>query len=319
MIDKIVQTIMESNKIGITFHESPDGDSLGSSLALLNALRAINKEAYIICKEKLPETFAYLPLSEEVDGNTIEPLKNTDCLITLDCGNIARLNCNADFENRSFKLINIDHHLSNDKFGDINYVDTKAASVGEIMYTLITAMNIEINNSIATGIYTSILTDTGSFRHSNTTSYTHKVVSDLIEKTGFDFSAIHRKIFDNKKMEMIKLQGLVINDMYLTLDKKVCVMKLTKEMLKKAGLEECDSSELISLGLKISGVEVAVLIKEKDNGIKGSLRSKEYVDVRKIAEGYGGGGHIRAAGLAMNASVKEAEELLLKDIEKELI
>jgi phosphoesterase RecJ-like protein len=319
MINEIIKMIMESNKIGITFHESPDGDSLGSSLALLNALRVINKSAYIICKERIPETFVFLPLSEEINGECTEPLQKTDCLITLDCGNVARLNCNADFQNRKFKIINIDHHLSNDKFGDINYVDTTAASVGEIMYKLIKKMNIQIDSSIATCIYTSILTDTGSFRHSNTTYYTHEIVSDLIRSTGVDFSSIHRKIFDNKKFAMIKLQGLVIDELYLTSAGRLCVMKLTQKMLEKVKLDECDSAELISIGLKISGVEAAILIKEKNIGIKASLRSKEYVDVRKIAEIYGGGGHIRASGLSMDVSIDEAEKLLIRDFEEELI
>ncbi len=318
MIKEIINMIMKSNKIAITFHESPDGDSLGSSLALLNALRSINKCAYIICKENIPETFEYLALSQEIDGSCSKILEGTDCLITLDCGSIARLNCNVDFSNRTFSLINIDHHISNDKFGDINYVDPGAASVGEIIYKLIKEMKIDINTDIAICIYTSILTDTGSFRHSNTTYTTHDIVSDLMKNIDFDFSLVHRKIFDNKKLPIIKLQGLVINNLYLACDGKVCVMKLTQEMLREVGLQQCDSAEFMSLGLKISSVEAAVLIKEKDKGIKASLRSNEYVDVRKIAENYGGGGHIRAAGLSMDVSVNQAEKLLIKDFQKEL-
>lgn len=318
MLKEIIEMIMKSNKIGITFHESPDGDSLGSSLSLLNALRSINKCVYIICKENIPETFSFLPLSEEIDGSCSKLLEGTDCVIALDCGNITRLNCYVDFENRKFNLINIDHHVSNDNYGDINYVDPVAASVGEIIYKLINQMKIGISTEIAMGIYTSILTDTGSFRHSNTTASTHDIVSNLMQKTHFDFSSIHRKIFDNKKLPIIKLQGLVINSLYLTNDSKLCVMKLTQEMLREVGLQQCDSAEFMSLGLKISSVEAAVLIKEKDKGIKASLRSKEYVDVRKIAENYGGGGHIRAAGLSMDVSVNEAEKLLIKDFKKEI-
>lgn len=318
MIKEIIEMIMKSKKIGITFHESPDGDSLGSSLALLNALRSIDKCVYIICKEKLPETFSFLNLSQEIDGSCPKLLVGTDCLITLDCGNIERLNCNINFENRNFNIINIDHHISNDKFGDINYVDIEASSVGEIVYKLIKKMGIDINTNIATCIYTSILTDTGSFRHSNTTYTTHDIVSDLMKKTKFDFSSIHRNIFDNKKLPIIKLQGLVINSLYLANDGKLCVMKLTQEMLREVGLEQCDSAEFMSLGLKISSVEAAVLIKEKSRGIKASLRSKQYADVRKIAENYGGGGHIRAAGLSMDVSVNEAERLLIKDFQQEL-
>lgn len=319
IIDEIIKAINESSKIAITFHESPDGDSIGSSLALLNALRKIKKESYIICKEKVPDVFSFLSRSEEIDGNCPSLTEGTDCLIALDCGNTPRLNCNVDFENRNFKIINIDHHLSNDKYGDINFVDTTAASVGEIMYKLIKAMNIEIDVDIASCIYTSILTDTGSFRHSSTTYVTHDIVSNLIKTTKLDFSAIHRKIFDNKEFSKMKLLGLVIDDMYLACNGKLCVMKLTLDMMKKAGVEDCDSAEIIYAGLKIGTVEAAFLIKEKEDCIKASLRSKEYVDVRKIAENYGGGGHIRASGLSMNKSIDEAEKLLLKDFENELM
>lgn len=318
IIDKIISVLMKSNKIFVTFHQSPDGDSLGSSLALVNGLRSINKSASIVSKEAIPENFLFLNLSNEIDGNIKDVPSDVDCLVTLDCGNIDRLNCDVNFDNRNFMVINIDHHLSNDYYGDINYVDTKAASVGEIIYKLLTEMKIDIDTKIAECIYTSILTDTGSFRHSNTTYNTHLIAGDLIN-TGLDFSSVHRKIFDNKKVEVIKLQGMVIDSLYIDKTKNICIMKLTKDMLCKAGIKECDSAELISIGLKIDTVEAAILLKETEDGVKVSLRSKNYIDVRKVAEKFGGGGHIRAAGLKIDASIEEVEKILLKELEKELI
>lgn len=317
ILNEIVDLLMKSNRIAVTFHESPDGDSLGSSLALVNALRSINKDIYIISKEQIPETFSFLPLSNEIDGNCTKFKENTDCFVALDCGNIARLNANIDWDNKKFTVINIDHHLSNDKFGDFNLVDTKAAAVSEIIYRIIKLLNINIDTKIATCLYTSLLTDTGSFRHSSTTSTTHAIAGALID-TKFDFSSIHRKIFDNKKYNMLKLEGLVINDMYLSENKKLCVMKVTSEMTNKAGILDFDSAEIVSVGLKIDSVEVAVLIKEKGKGVKASLRSKNYVDVRKIAEKFGGGGHIRAAGLSVDLTLQEAELAIVNEIEKEL-
>lgn len=318
ILNNIVDLLMKSNRIAVTFHESPDGDSIGSSLALVNALRSVNKDIYIVSKEPVPETFLFLPLSNEIDGNCTKIKENTDCLVTLDCGNTARLNANIDWDNKNFTVINIDHHLSNDKFGDFNFVDTKAAAVSEIIYDLINLLKITIDTNIAACLYTSLLTDTGSFRHSNTTSVTHAIAGTLLD-TKLDFSSIHRKIFDNKKYNMIKLEGLVIDGMYLNENKNLCVMKVTKEMTEKAGVTDFDSAEIVSVGLKIDSVEVAVLIKEKESGIKASLRSKEYVDVRKIAEKFGGGGHIRAAGLSADLTLQEAELALVKEIEKELL
>lgn len=317
IIDQIIEILMKSNRIAVTFHESPDGDSLGSSLALLNGLRSINKDVYIICKEHIPETFLFLPSSNEINGSCTGLKENTDCLVALDCGNTSRLNANINWSNKNFTAINIDHHLSNDNYGDYNLVDTKAAAVSEIIYKLLLSMKINIDVNIAACLYTSILTDTGSFRHSNTTAETHRIAGELIS-THLDFSSIHRKIFDNRKFNMIKLEGLVVNDMELNQNQKLSIMRVTKEMADKAKVIDFDSAEIISIGLQVDSVEVAVLIKEKENGVKISLRSKEYVDVRKIAEKFGGGGHIRAAGLSMNLPLKEAEAVIVKEIEKEL-
>lgn len=321
IVNDIIDKIKSSKKIAITFHVSPDGDSIGASLGFLYGLRSINKDASILCKEKLPDVFSFLPNASEITGENAAISQDTDLLITLDCGDIERLNYEKDndqFENRSYFVINIDHHLTNKLFGNINYVDTKASSVGEIIYHLLKEMNIDINQEIAACLYTSILTDTGSFRHSNTTINTHSIAGALIS-TGIDFSEIHRKIFDNKKFEALKLQALVLNDMYLTCNKKLCVMKVTKAMINESKADEADTGDLVSLGLKVDTAEVCVILKEKDDVVKLSLRSKSDADVRKIAEKFNGGGHTKAAGLAMKKSIEEAEKIIVSEIEKELI
>ncbi|MCY6356640.1 DHH family phosphoesterase [Clostridium sp. ZS2-4] len=317
-INSVIEAINRSKKIGITCHVSPDGDALGSSLALMQGLLKLNKEAYIMSKESLPETFGYLPFCDEVNKNIDCILENTDTVIVLDCGNVGRINSNLSMPNRNYTLINIDHHLSNDLYGDINYVNTDAAAVSEIIYEIFNMMNIEIDTDIATCLYTSLVTDTGSFKHSNTTDLTHKIAGHLIN-VGIDFSQIHRNIFENVKYSRIKLQGRVIENMYLTHDGKICIMKLTQEMLDEFDINNGDSSDIISLGTKIDTVEVAVLLKETEEGVKVSLRSKTIVDVRKIAEKFDGGGHVRASGFASKKSLKEINKIIIKEIEKELI
>ncbi|MCR3758550.1 bifunctional oligoribonuclease/PAP phosphatase NrnA [Clostridium felsineum] len=320
IIDDVIDKIKSSNKIAISFHMSPDGDSIGSSLGLLNALRNVNKDAYILSKEIVPESFEFLNFAEEIDGNHFKVEDNTDLLITLDCGNIERLNFDTSdilLKSNKYSIINIDHHITNDFFGDLNYINTKAASVGEIIYDILCKMNIIINKDIAACLYTSILTDTGSFRFSNTTLHTHEVAGNLIN-TGLDFSEIHRKIFDNKKFEALKLQALVLNDMYLTFDNKLCIMRVTHDFIEKANAGDIDTGDLVSIGLKVNTAEVCMLLKEKDNCIKVSLRSKSYVDVRKIAEKFGGGGHIRAAGLSIDSNISDVEKMLIDEIKGEL-
>ena len=317
-INDIIDRIILSKKIAITFHTSPDGDSLGSALALLIGLRKLNKEVYIISKEDIPQTFLFMPCSDEINGKTNETLKDTDCVIVLDCGNFKRVNANLLLQNKKFTLINIDHHMSNDLYGDLNFIDTKASAVGEIVYELLRLLRVEFDREISTCLYTSILTDTACFRHSNTTAVTHNIAGKLINE-GIDFSNIHRIIFENKKLEKIKLCGEIITNMMIELHGRVCVMYISKSMLEKYGLASSDTSDIIDFGTSIDTVEVAILIKEADNGVKVSLRSKFLVDVSKVAGIFNGGGHIRASGFFTEANFDDTKIKLIEILEKELI
>lgn len=317
-MNDVINALVSSRKIGITFHVSPDGDSLGSSLALMQGLIKINKKAYIISKDTAPEIYNFLPFIQNVNSSSGRVQEGTDCVIVLDCGNVDRISADLDIKSKEFTLINIDHHVSNDLYGNINHLDTNSSSVGEIVYRLLLELNVTIDINIASCLYTSIASDTGWFRHSNTTPITHTIAGDLI-KTGVNFSDLHRVLFENVKFKRIKLYGKVIDKMYLTANDRVCVMKLTREMLEDLGIEASDTSDIISIGTQVSNVEVAVLIKETEEGVKISLRSKSQVDVRKIAENFGGGGHVRASGLSLNKKIYEAEKIIIKAIENELI
>jgi len=318
IMNNIFKIIKDSKKIAITFHASPDGDSLGSATALVQGLRALKKEVYILCKESIPEVFKFLPLSEEITGENFEVEENTDLVIVLDCGDFKRINAVISNENRSYTLVNIDHHLSNELYGDYNYVDTNAAAVGEIIYQMLQLLGVKLTKEIGMSLYTSLLTDTGSFRHSNTTSVTHTIAGDIIN-TGLDYSEIHRIIFDNKKFERVKLYGSIIDSMSLELNGNAIFMYLTKEMLNKFNQDNSDTSDLLPFGTMIESAEVVVLIKESDEGVKVSLRSKNKVDVRSIAEQFNGGGHIRAAGFAYNGDTPKIKSILMEILEKELI
>ena len=318
IMNEIVKTLMKCNNIGITFHLSSDGDSIGSALALMLGLRKLKKIAYIISKEELPKQYDFLPNSNEIDGNTRHPVENTECLVCLDCGKIARLNSYLDFKGNNFMLINLDHHLSNDMYGDLNYVDTKSAAVGEIIYKLLLRLKVCIDNDIASCLYTSIVTDSGAFKYSNTTEITHKIAGKLID-IGINFSEIHRIIYENKNLYRVKLLGKVINNLYLCSNDRLCVMEVTKSMLNSLNISSPDTSDIISTGMEIDSVDVAALFKETDDGIKVSLRSKPDFDVRRIAEMFGGGGHKKASGFSVNLPMAEVKELVIKQIEKELI
>lgn len=315
-LSKIAEEISQSTTIGISYHTSPDGDSLGSALALLLALKKLNKDAYILSKETPPKDFGFLPLIREITSESSLPSTATDLIIILDCGNKDRINANLN--NYKGKIINIDHHVTNEFYGDINHVDTSAAAVGEIVFDVINCLNIEITQDIAICLYTSLLTDTGSFKYSSTTEKTHNIAGALIS-TGFDFTEVHRLIYDNKDYKYLKLQGKVFDTMYLSHKGTICIMEIKEELLRDLDYELEDSSEIIASALKIKGIEVAVLFREKSGGIKISLRSKDKIDVRKIAEHFSGGGHVKAAGIFLpNVTLEAAKECILKKIKEEI-
>lgn len=317
-MNNILKKIKESNRIAITFHTSPDGDSLGTSLALMQGLSKKGKEVYILSKEEIPESFRFLPCSELIDGKNSKVLPDTECVIVLDCGDVKRINADLDFENKKYTLINIDHHMTNELYGDLNYVDTNASAMSETIYQMLRIMGIDIDKDMAKCLYTSLITDTGSFKYSGTTSVTHTIAGDLIN-TGIDFSEIHRIVFDNKKIETIKLYGKAIDNLEIV-DEKICIIAITKEMFSELGIDEnTDTSDIVNIGMQIDTVETSAIIKEKDNIVKVSLRSKSKVDVREIAEKFGGGGHIRAAGLAIeNKTMDEVKSLIIEELKKAL-
>ena len=321
-LTNIKDILLSAKKIGITFHVSPDGDAAGSVLALYNGLKCLNKDCYILSKEPLSDNLKFLMSSEEITGDMQAPSEDTDVVIVLDCGNLER--ANADLSNFTGTLLNVDHHLSNDMYGQENYVDTNASATAEIVFELLNLMGYkfseddEIPKEIGTCIYTSLVTDTGCFRHSNVTYKTLEIASAL-RKIGVNNTYIYSSLFDNKDFNRIKFVGSVISRMKLVLNDKVALIELPMRLGEEFGMEIGDTSDIISYGLQIKGVEVTLLVKEVEGGAKASLRAKNDVDVRKIAENFGGGGHTKAAGVSMKGvTLTEARDKLLEKIEEEL-
>lgn len=319
---EISKVIIESNKIGITFHTSPDGDAIGSALGLLNGLREIGKDVYIISREVIPNNLSFLPLGCEIDGKIKAPIYGTDLVIVLDCGNVDRI-C-ADLDQYDGTIINIDHHITNEKYGKYNYIDDKAAATAELIYLLLKELNFVFNEEaesveeIGTCIYTGLVTDTGSFRHSNVTKRTHSIAGELIS-CGVKNSKIHSNLFDNRPFNKVKLMGQSLSNLELLCGGKVAYIEISMKTLEVLKLSHVDTSDIISIALSTENVEVAVVVKEVEDGVKASLRSKDKVDVRHVAEALGGGGHIKAAGLKIiGSSLEQAKAKIINAIEKEI-
>ena len=311
-----INRIMESKNIYIASHINPDGDNLGSSLALGLALKKIKDEVFLLKVDETPSDYLFLPgidMIKDFQGD-----KEIDLLITLDSSDIDRLGKNKELVNLAKSVINIDHHISNTNFGHINMIDSNASATGELIYKLIRKMDIAIDGDIADCIYTAISSDTGSFMYDNTSSETHEIVAELM-KYGVNKKDININLYQNRSLKRTNLFINALSNMEMYFEDKVAIVKVTNNMLEKTGTRMEDTEGIISFIREIGTVELAILLKEfGPNEIKVSMRSKRFLDVAKLCLEFGGGGHIRAAGCTINAPIDAAEELLLDSIKKEL-
>ncbi|MCG0275039.1 MAG: bifunctional oligoribonuclease/PAP phosphatase NrnA [Thermosediminibacteraceae bacterium] len=309
--------ISKYNSFIVTSHIAPDGDALGSVLALTIALEKLGKKVLPIINDTIPQKFRFLPCSEKVRAFASEKDK-AEVMICLDSGDPGRLEFKKDLRDICNFIVNIDHHKSNTMYGDINLVNDSYSSVGEMVYFLLKGLNIPIDIDIATCIYTSIITDTGSLKYSNTTPSCLKVLAELVE-IGVKPDFISREVFEKKSLASVMLLKEILGSLKISEDGKIAYMRLTKDMMLKTGAKEEDTDGLINYAREIDGVEVAVLFKEQDNfKIKVGLRSNQWVDVSKIAEQFGGGGHARAAGCTIEGSLEEVEHSILSTVRKYL-
>jgi len=311
-------TLLEDNKTFIvTSHISPDGDSLGSLLAMAHALSVYDKVVIPIVNDDIPKKYTFLPGADLIKTDDAY-MKRADVLIALDCGDENRLGFKNDLKQYAKKIINIDHHKSNTFFGDLNIVDSAASSAGEIVYQLLEGkLNIDYETSLC--LYTSIVTDTGSLRYANTTSTTLKILADLVDN-GVKPDVVSRHVFEQRSLESVNLLALALGNLKIFEDGKVACIFVTQDMLRASGAKEEDTEGIINYAREIEGVEVGILFKEQaDSTVKIGLRSNRKVDVRKIAESFKGGGHIRAAGCSLDIGLREAEDVVLNTVREFLI
>lgn len=306
-----VKLIKESKKIAILSHIMPDGDNIGSCLALYNALIKLGKNVVLIQDDDIPEMYRFLKNSDRF----VKPGENysIDLVIVLDCGDIGRLGKSARYlENKD--IINIDHHISNTEFGHHNIVDTSASATAELVYELINKLEIVLDKDICECIYTGIVTDTGQFQYSNTTSVTHKIAADLISN-GVEPSKVYKAVYQNNSISKIKLIGKALSLMEFYYDNRIASIMLNKEVFESVGAKDEDTDGLINFARDIKGVEVALLFKETYDGkIKIGFRSKDFIDVNQIAQKFGGGGHIRAAGATVAGEIKSIKEKIVEAV-----
>jgi len=315
MVSDIVRELKKAQSIGVITHINPDGDAVGSVLAIALALKKLKKSAVVIKNDIIPDKYKFLPGQELI--TCIDDITAAlDILIVLDCGDADRLGNGICLLEKAKTVINIDHHISNTMFGNLNLVDTNAAATAEIVYQVIKLTGARLDMDIATCLYTAIVADTGCFRYDNTTQVTHTICGELIS-LGVKSNRIITRLFHERTLPQLKILGMAVNSLKIFHGGKTAVMMVTKDMMEDSGAAQGDLENVIDFGRDVSGVEIAVLMKEvEDNSVRIGFRAKDDVDVSSIARGFGGGGHKKASGCTLKGSLSEALEMVLGEIDK---
>lgn len=309
ILNRIRDVVGQGQRFLVTSHARPDGDAIGSQLALALALRALGKDVRIVNRDPVPEPYRPFPgagdieIAESVEG----PF---DAAFVLECGDLTRPGV-AGLD--KYWTVNIDHHLGNTGYGAINWLDESAAACGELVLELIDALQVPLSVDIATHVYIAILTDTGSFHHANITARTFDICRRAAE-VGVDAAAVAREVFDSHSIGKLKLMGALLAGMRLEFEGRLAVLHLDEALLQQTGGSRDDTEGLINLPLAVRDIQAVVMFKSERQGeTRVSLRSKGSVDVRAVAARYGGGGHTNAAGFTAPGSYADVHVRVVRE------
>jgi phosphoesterase RecJ-like protein len=307
MLSQVVELIESKNHFAITSHIRPDGDGLGSSLSLYWLLRALGKEPEVIMRDPVPHAYRSLPGANSIRVTSAID-RPYDAVFVIECSDIDRPGL-KDLEKQV--VVNIDHHSTSALFGTINWIDATASAVGEMIYNLCKAMGVRVTREIAECVYTALITDTGSFHYSNTTERTFKVASELI-RAGVKPAKLAQAVFSSYPWSKIQLMAEVMASVRRDPSGKVAWMRQSLEMQEKAEASEEDGEGFVNYPLTCSEVEAVAMLKETSPGVyRTSLRSKGDINVARIAEKFGGGGHKNAAGCTLRGDWDDAERTIV--------
>lgn len=314
-LDEILVEIKNAQNIVVMAHEAPDGDAIGSSLAMALVLKNMDKNVTVLMKD-FPENFNYLEgidlIKEESEIDVY------DMAIVLDCPNIKRVNTEyiPYFENAKIK-VQFDHHNKNDMFADYNVVNHVAPAASEILVSSFDYLGIEITKPIAECLLTGIITDTNGFRNTNVTIEAFEYASWCLSK-GINLPKVYKLAMLTMTKTKFEAQKLAMNRLEFFEDGKIAFTYMTKEDDNKLGVKVGEHDGIVEIGKSIEGVEVSIFLYEKEIGYKASLRSNEYVNVSEVCLTFGGGGHIKAAGTNMNMTFEEAKKAIISETAKHL-
>ena len=307
IVARIRDEILARQRFVLTSHARPDGDSIGSQLAMAFALEALGKQVRIVNADPAPEHYFEFPGVDRIEIASQTPAEG-DAVIVMECSELARTGVSGF----GGFIINIDHHAGNRMYGAVNWFDESAAACGEMVFDVINALGVPLTPDIATHIYLAILTDTGSFHHSNITPRTFDICRQAVE-AGVSPAAMARRVYDSNSFGKLKLIGALLDDMELVDGGRLAVLQMDDAILETCGCTHNDTEGIINLPLTAREIQAVVFFKVGPDGdVRVSMRSKYDVDVRVVASEFGGGGHKNAAGFTVAGSLDEVRPRIVR-------
>ena len=307
---RICEALLRYRRVVVTSHMRPDGDAVGSSLALAWALRELGIDARVVHRDRPPLQFADFPGIADVEvGDTVPA--GTDAAVVLECGDLARTGLTG-FD--GLPIINIDHHPGNTGYGDVHWFDRTYAACGEMVFEIIAELGVPLTADMATHLFMAVVTDTGSFRYPGVSPRTFTICARLLE-AGADPVSTARRLFDSHTLGRLRLQGAVLRTLEMDASGRLAMLTLTDATLAASGGAADETDGLINLPLGVRAIQAAVFFKEAEDGHwRVSLRSKGDIDVGRVARGFGGGGHKNASGCTLRGPLEDVRASILAQL-----
>jgi phosphoesterase RecJ-like protein len=314
VVDDIRGILDRAQVIACLSHKDADADSLGSALGFAASMRAMGRKTRVLVPSPLPRMLEYLPgfdgISEDETG--------IDVLFTFDCATVARFGDKQDLIRDTATVVNVDHHVSNEGFGTVNLIEPTASATGQVVHRLLTSIGAPITADVATNLYAALFTDTGGFRHENTTEEALRLGADLVA-AGANPGWVALKSYKSRSVPQIKLEGLAVARLNTEFGGRLVWSQITQAMLEDAGADMMESEGVIDQLQSIDTMEIAILFKENSPGVtKVSVRTRDPYDATAVCRPFGGGGHHRAAGAELREPLAVFEPRVL-DVARELL
>ena len=314
-LKRIVEHIRETDNFLVLAHVAPDGDALGSMLAMGELLDALGKRVTLFNQSGIPSRFEWLSPKREI--LTSLPEEEPDSIIVLDCGSAERTGDLIAPWLSTKTVLNIDHHLGNPKFGTLNWIEERASSVGEMVGILSRKLGVPMVGLLGEYVYLALISDTGDFCFNNTRPETLEMAAEIL-RLGLLPGPFHEQKQSTGTLSQLQMRGTVLQQASLHADGRVTLISFSRELFERTGTGPEDTEGLVNTVLYVRGVQVAVSLREEDHGIKFSLRSKGSTNVQAVAASFGGGGHRNAAGGTLEMSMDEAKKVMIRAVTEEL-